>query len=65
MIKRRALFIADFVGIVVTILLFTYLGYFMGRMLGNAEGYNECHSEVIFPTRSELMKLQTMIEQVN
>ena len=64
MIKRRALFIADFVGIVCWILLFTYLGHFMGRMLGNAEGYNECHSEVIFPTRSEITKLQTMIKEV-
>jgi hypothetical protein len=65
MIKRKALFVVDFLCIVAVILSFTYLGYFAGRMLGSAEGYNECQSEVIFPTKSELMKLKTMIEEVN
>jgi hypothetical protein len=65
MVKKRVIILVDFIIIVAIVVGFTYIGHTFGRMLGNAEGYNECHSQVVYPSRSELLKLEALIEEVS
>ena len=67
MIKTTLKYLEPF-ALVALVLFLVYInlriGMFWGRALGTAEGYNQCHVDTVFPSRSELLKLKIMIEEV-